>query len=95
MGDTSVAFEASVTSVTGRGGRLNSYTPANNGPGGSPGGGASPLAGSNSQLNGACNQKRFDEDVNLPLIKVVVLGAPGVGKTSVVKVHNFKKNVFF
>ena len=30
---------------------------------------------------------RFDEDVNLPLIKVVVLGAPGVGKTSVVKVR--------
>ena len=31
--------------------------------------------------------QRFDEDVNLPLVKVVVLGAPGVGKTSVVKVN--------
>ena len=40
--------------------------------GGSPAGGARP---------------RFDEDVNLPLIKVVVLGAPGVGKTSIVKVR--------
>ena len=35
------------------------------------------------------NQRRFDEDVKLPLIKVVVLGAPGVGKTSVVKVKFF------
>jgi len=30
---------------------------------------------------------RFDEDVQLPLIKVVVLGAPGVGKTSLVMVN--------
>ena len=34
------------------------------------------------------NQRRFDEDVNLPLIKVVVLGAPAVGKTSVVRVSS-------
>ena len=34
-------------------------------------------------------QRRFDEDVNLPLIKVVVLGAPAVGKTSVVKVRKY------
>ena len=33
--------------------------------------------------------QRFDEDVNLPLVKVVVLGAPGVGKTSVVKVNTY------
>ena len=31
---------------------------------------------------------RYDEDVELPLIKVVVLGAPGVGKTALVKVRN-------
>lgn len=30
---------------------------------------------------------RFDEDVNISLVKVVVLGAPGVGKTSIVKVR--------
>ena len=30
---------------------------------------------------------RYDEDVKLPLIKVVVLGAPGVGKTALVKVR--------
>ena len=38
-------------------------------------------------------QRRFDEDVNLPLIKVVVLGAPAVGKTSVVKVKALKNHV--
>ena len=32
------------------------------------------------------NPPRFDEDVELPLIKVVVLGASGVGKTALVKV---------
>ena len=30
---------------------------------------------------------RFDEDVQLPLIKVAVLGAAGVGKTSLIKVR--------
>ena len=40
----------------------------------------------NSVNNLAGVYQRFDEDVNLPLVKVVVLGAPGVGKTSVVKV---------
>ena len=33
------------------------------------------------------NPPRFDEDVELPLIKVVVLGASGVGKTALVKVR--------
>ena len=32
------------------------------------------------------NPPRFDEDVEMPLIKVVVLGASGVGKTALVKV---------
>lgn len=80
------ALEPSVTST--RGGRLSSqFTGGPLASGGSPvnnagGGGPSP---SGSIIGG--NQRRFDEDVNLPLIKVVVLGAPGVGKTSVVKVN--------
>ena len=37
---------------------------------------------------GLQNPPRFDEDVQLPLIKVVVLGATGVGKTAVVQVRN-------
>ena len=41
----------------------------------------------NNSANTVGQQRRFDEDVNLPLIKVVVLGAPAVGKTSVVKVR--------
>ena len=32
------------------------------------------------------SHRRFDEDTDFTLIKVVVLGAPGVGKTSIVKV---------
>lgn len=83
-------LEPSVTSVRGAGRLSSQFTggplaPA--GAGGSPvnnaaNGGPSP---SGSIIVG--NQRRFDEDVNLPLIKVVVLGAPGVGKTSVVKVN--------
>ncbi len=38
---------------------------------------------------------RFDEDVQMPLIKVVVLGAPGVGKTSLVTVKNYYMYYFF
>jgi hypothetical protein len=38
---------------------------------------------------GVGNPPRFDEDVQLPLIKVVVLGAQGVGKTALVKVRIF------
>ena len=83
-----VNFEPSVTSV--RGGRLSSYTAVTGPPGTSGGspmapGDRSPVSGTHTQ-SGLLNQKRFDEDVNLPLIKVVVLGAPAVGKTSVVKV---------
>ena len=37
------------------------------------------------------NPPRFDEDVELPLIKVVVLGASGVGKTALVKVAPRRK----
>ena len=37
------------------------------------------------------NPPRFDEDVELPLIKVVVLGASGVGKTALVKVQTKKE----
>ena len=59
--------------------------------GGSPLAGASPGASISGQgtsiATSAVNQRRFDEDVTLPLIKVVVLGAPGVGKSSVVKVN--------
>ena len=58
-------------------------------PGGTSGplGGISPASGSNLVVGASgTNQRRFDEDVNLPLIKVVVLGAPAVGKTSVVRV---------
>ena len=52
-----------------------------------PLGGSSPASGSNLVVGaGVTNQRRFDEDVNLALIKVVVLGAPAVGKTSVVRV---------
>ena len=52
-----------------------------------PLGGSSPASGSNLVVGaGLTNQRRFDEDVNLALIKVVVLGAPAVGKTSVVRV---------
>jgi len=57
-------------------------------PGGTSGplGGISPASGSNLVVGASgTNQRRFDEDVNLPLIKVVVLGAPAVGKTSVVR----------
>ena len=50
--------------------------------------GGSPVNGNagGSSVNNLGVYQRFDEDVKLPLIKVVVLGAPGVGKTSVVKV---------
>ena len=50
--------------------------------------GGSPInANAGSSVNNLAGvYQRFDEDVNLPLVKVVVLGAPGVGKTSVVKV---------
>ena len=52
-----------------------------------PMGGSSPASGSNLVVGaGLTNQRRFDEDVNLTLIKVVVLDAPAVGKTSVVRV---------
>ena len=52
-------------------------------------GGISPASGSNLVVGASgTNQRRFDEDVNLPLIKVVVLGAPAVGKTSVVRVSS-------
>ena len=60
-------------------------------PGGTSGplGGISPASGSNLVVGASgTNQRRFDEDVNLPLIKVVVLGAPAVGKTSVVRVSS-------
>ena len=51
--------------------------------------GGSPInANAGSSVNNLAGvYQRFDEDVNLPLVKVVVLGAPGVGKTSVVKVR--------
>ena len=74
------ALEASLTSAR-AGGRLSSHT-------GLPSGG-SPVNGNaagGSSVNNLGVYQRFDEDVKLPLIKVVVLGAPGVGKTSVVKV---------
>ena len=99
---TDVGLEPSVTSVRGScgerdrgGGRgLSSHTGPSGGlvsisPGTASGaiGGLSPASGSNLVLgSSATNQRRFDEDVNLPLIKVVVLGAPTVGKTSVVRV---------
>lgn len=38
-----------------------------------------------TQSSGVQNPPRFDEDVEMPLIKVVVLGASGVGKTALVK----------
>ena len=102
---TDVGLEPSVTSVRGScgerdrgGGRgLSSHTGPSGGlvsisPGTASGaiGGLSPASGSNLVLGSSgTNQRRFDEDVNLPLIKVVVLGAPTVGKTSVVRVSAF------
>ena len=53
-----------------------------------PGGLSAHSLGAGPQGNGSsAHQKRFDEDVNLSLVKVVVLGATGVGKTSLVKVR--------
>lgn len=56
--------------------------------------GMAPGAGDGSASGSTCGgspargpRPRFDEDVELPLIKVVVLGAPGVGKTSLVMVN--------
>ena len=51
------------------------------------GGGGSSIGGS-QQLNHGHYRPRFDEDTELSLIKVVVLGARGVGKTSIVKVRS-------
>jgi hypothetical protein len=68
-----------------------SFSPG--GPSGlAPTAGGSGSGGPGSASGGSpagANRPRFDEDVNLPLIKVVVLGAPGVGKTSIVKVRIF------
>lgn len=50
--------------------------------------GAATLPTTASPVQSGRPPKRFDEDVMLPLIKLVVLGAPGVGKTSLVKVRN-------
>ena len=64
-----------------------SFSPG--GPSGLAPGGGSGSGGPGSTCGGSpagAPRPRFDEDVNLPLIKVVVLGAPGVGKTSIVKV---------
>lgn len=61
------------------GARLNAASPSLNNTGGSP-----VASGSTAQQQGN-NLRRFDEDVSLPLVKVVVLGAPGVGKTSIVR----------
>jgi hypothetical protein len=83
MVDTVMEAERSTATVTSvRGGTMLSST-------------AGPLCGSGSLVTGGgqgsvvvnnVDVGRFDEDVNLPLVKVVVLGAPGVGKTSIVKV---------
>ena len=54
-------------------------------PGGGPGGPGTGFGGA---------PRRFDEDVELPLIKVVVLGAAGVGKTALVKVRKMGFNRF-
>ena len=82
------ALGASTATVTSQRGRLSSH--AFTGSGGSPvanvttgAAAAGTAAAGGSTPN---SQRRYDEDVNLPLIKVVVLGASGVGKTSVVKV---------
>ena len=58
------------------------------------GGGGSSHGGS-QQLTQSGQRPRFDEDADLTLIKVVVLGAPGVGKTSIVKVLNCATFDFF
>ncbi len=65
--------------------------------------GAPPRHGSaaGSAAGAAICPRRPDEDVELPLIKVVVLGAAGVGKTALVKVRKrtslspFLRNYFF
>ena len=65
-----------------------SFSPG--GPSGLAPGGGNGSGGPGSTCGGSpagAPRPRFDEDVNLPLIKVVVLGAPGVGKTSIVKVR--------
>jgi len=51
---------------------------------------SSPSGRGGSSTGGASDQvrpPRFDEHVQLPLIKVAVLGAAGVGKTALVKVR--------
>ncbi len=44
-------------------------------------------ATSSPRRSRGCPPPRLDEAVEMPLIKVVVLGAPGVGKTALVKVR--------
>ena len=78
MGSTSMAMAAA---LAGAGTTLGPQPAASNlaiTPGsrlGSIGNGYAPVGG-----------RRYDEDVKINLVKVVVLGAPGVGKTSIVKV---------
>lgn len=55
-------------------------------PGGAGVGGGSASGSTCGGSPAGAPRPRFDEDVQLPLIKVVVLGAPGVGKTSLVTV---------
>lgn len=78
MVDTGAEAASTATVTSGKALKLSSHAAFPSASGGSP------VAGGGHSFSGG--QQRFDEDVNLPLIKVVVLGAPGVGKTSVVKV---------